>query len=104
MADDMGIGLNSRQQLRAFVERIERLEDEKKAIADDIKEVYAEAKGMGYDTKVLRQVIRIRKQDQHARAEQEAILDTYLHALGMVRAEADDDQDDSPDGDGESIV
>lgn len=74
----------ARDQLRAFVERIERLEDEKKAIADDIREVYAEAKGNGFDTKVLRQVVRIRKQDKAERLEQEAILDLYLHALGMA--------------------
>jgi uncharacterized protein (UPF0335 family) len=78
---DLGVG---RDQLRAFVERIERLEDEKKAIMEDIKEVYGEAKGTGFDTKVLRQVVRIRKQDKSERMEQEAILDTYLHALGMV--------------------
>lgn len=78
---DIGVG---RDQLRAFIERIERLEEEKKAIADDIKEVYAEAKGNGFDTKVMRQVIRIRKQDMNERLEQEAILDTYLHALGMA--------------------
>ena len=76
----------ARDQLRAFVERIERLEEEKKTIADDIKEVYGEAKSMGYDTKVLRKVISIRKQDQTERLEQEAVLDTYLHALGMVEA------------------
>ncbi|MEM9104622.1 MAG: DUF2312 domain-containing protein [Pseudomonadota bacterium] len=74
----------ARDHLRAFVERIERLEEEKKTIADDIKEVYGEAKSMGYDTKVLRKVISIRKQDQTERLEQEAVLDTYLHALGMV--------------------
>lgn len=78
---DLGVG---RDQLRAFVERIERLEDEKKAIMEDMKEVYGEAKGSGFDTKVLRQVVRIRKQDKSERLEQEAILDTYLHALGMV--------------------
>ncbi len=76
----------ARDQLRAFIERIERLEEEKKAIADDIKEVYAEAKGTGFDTKVIRQIVRIRKQDQNERAEQEAILDLYLHALGMADA------------------
>ncbi len=78
-------------QLRAFVERIERLEEEKKALSDDIKEIYAEAKGNGFDTKVLRQVVRIRKQDQHERAEQEAILDLYMHALGMLPPDADPD-------------
>ena len=76
----------ARDQLRAFIERIERLEEEKKAIADDIKEVYAEAKGSGFDAKVMRQIVRIRKQDHNERAEQEAILDLYLHALGMADA------------------
>ncbi|MDA4847111.1 DUF2312 domain-containing protein [Hoeflea poritis] len=79
----------ARDQLRAFVERIERLEEEKKTIAEDIKEVYGEAKSMGFDTKVLRKVISIRKQDQNERMEQEAVLDTYLHALGMVEAPPD---------------
>lgn len=78
-------------QLRAFIERIENLEEEKKAISDDIKEVYAEAKGTGFDTKVMRQIIRIRKQDRNERAEQEAILDLYMHALGMAGAPANDD-------------
>lgn len=71
-------------QLRAFIERIERLEEEKKTIADDIKDVYGEAKGTGFDTKILRKVIQIRKQDRDERAEQEAILDSYLAALGMI--------------------
>lgn len=74
-------------QLRAFIERIERMEEEKKAIADDIREIYAEAKGNGFDTKVLRQVVRIRKLDRAERLEQEAILDLYLHALGMLPAD-----------------
>ena len=73
-----------RDQLRALVERIERLEEEKKAISEDIKEVYAEAKGGGFDVKTIRQVVRIRKIDANDRMEQEAILDTYMHALGMV--------------------
>lgn len=73
----------AKDQLVAFVERIERLEEEKKGIADDIKEVYAEAKGNGFDVKVLRKVISVRKQDASERAEQEAILDLYLSALGM---------------------
>ena len=77
-------GHTARQQLRSIVERIERLEEEKKVIADDIKDVYGEAKANGYDTKVLRRVIAIRKQDQNERLEQEAVLDTYLHALGMA--------------------
>ncbi|KRE00412.1 hypothetical protein ASE63_08300 [Bosea sp. Root381] len=69
-------------QLKSIVERIERLEEEKKTIADDIKEVYAEAKGNGYDTKILRKVIAIRKRDANERAEEEAILDLYLQAVG----------------------
>jgi uncharacterized protein (UPF0335 family) len=69
-------------QLKSIVERIERLEEEKKTIADDIKEVYAEAKGNGYDVKVLRKVIAIRKRDANERAEEEAILDLYLQAVG----------------------
>ena len=77
----------ARDQLRAFVERIERLEEEKKTIADDIKDVYGEARAMGFDTKVLRTVISIRRQDQNERMEQEAVLDTYLHALGMAHDE-----------------
>jgi uncharacterized protein (UPF0335 family) len=82
-------GATAREQLRSYVERIERLEEEKKSISDDIKDVYGEAKAMGYDTKVLRKVIAIRKQDQNDRMEQEAILDTYLHALGMAPAPED---------------
>jgi uncharacterized protein (UPF0335 family) len=74
----------AREQLKAIVERIERLEEEKKAIADDIKDVFAEAKANGFDTKILRQVIRIRKQDLAEREEQETVLDLYLHALGMI--------------------
>ena len=71
-------------QLRAFIERIERLEEEKKTIADDIKEVYAEMKGTGFDTKAVRAIVRLRKQDQAERQEAEAILDLYKAALGMV--------------------
>jgi uncharacterized protein (UPF0335 family) len=85
----------AQDQLRAFVERIERMEEEKKAIADDIKEIYAEAKGNGFDTKVLRQVIRIRKQDRAERLEQEAILDLYLAALGMSIGPTEDEQDEA---------
>ena len=71
-------------QLRAFVERIERLEEEKKALADDIKDVYAEAKGNGFDVKVIRKVVSIRKQDRDKRLEEETILDLYLAALGIA--------------------
>jgi uncharacterized protein (UPF0335 family) len=74
----------AKDQLKAFVERVERLEEEKKAIADDIRDVYAEAKGNGFDVKTLRVVVRLRKQDMNERKEQEAILETYLHALGML--------------------
>lgn len=70
-------------QLRAFIERIERLEEEKKTISEDIKEVYAEAKGTGFDTKAVRTIIRLRKKDQAERQEEEAILDLYKAALGM---------------------
>lgn len=86
-ADAHGI---ARDQLRAFIERIERLEEEKKTIADDIKDVYGEAKGTGFDTKILRKVIQIRKQDKDERMEQEAVLDTYLHALGMIDLPAEE--------------
>ena len=68
--------------LKSFFERIERLEEEKKAISDDIKEVYAEAKGTGYDPKIMRKIVAIRKQDANKRAEEEALLDCYLSALG----------------------
>ena len=74
----------ARDQLRAFVERIERLEEEKKTIADDIKDVYAELKGTGFDAKAVRTIIRLRKKDQAERQEEEAILDLYLAALGMA--------------------
>ena len=76
-------------QLKAIVERIERLEEEKKAIAADIKEVYAEAKGNGYDIKILRKVISLRKKEPGERMEEEAMLDVYLQALGMMSAEAE---------------
>ena len=71
-------------QLRALIERIERLEEEKKTIADDIKDVYAEAKGNGFDTKAIRTIVRLRKQDQAEREEAETILDLYMAALGMA--------------------
>ena len=73
-----------KDHLKAFVERIEKLEEEKKAISDDIRDVFAEAKGTGFDVKALRTVIRMRKQDKDERKEHEAILDTYLAALGML--------------------
>lgn len=67
--------------LRSFIERIERLEEEKKGIADDIRDVYAEAKSSGFDPKIMRQVVRLRKLDRHEREEQESLLDVYLHAI-----------------------
>lgn len=75
---------SARDQLKAFVARIERLEEEKAATASDLREVYAEAKATGFDAKVLRAVIRIRRQDVNERKEHETVLATYLHALGMT--------------------
>lgn len=74
----------AKDQLRAIVERVEKLEEEKKAISDDIRDVFAEAKVNGFDVKALRQVVKLRKMDKSERQEQEAILDTYLVALGMA--------------------
>ncbi|WP_084420898.1 DUF2312 domain-containing protein [Henriciella litoralis] len=82
--DDAKLTDAAREKLRLTVERIERLEEEKKEVADQIKDVYAEAKAMGYDTKALRQVVRVRKQDRQEREEQEAVLETYLIALGEI--------------------
>jgi uncharacterized protein (UPF0335 family) len=76
----------AKDQLKAFVERIERLEEEKKTISDDIRDVYAEAKGTGFDVKALRAVVRLRKQDANERNEQQLILETYMNALGMLAA------------------
>lgn len=70
-------------QLKAFIERIERLEEEKRQIADDVKDVYAEAKANGFDAKILRKIVSLRRQDADERREQEELLETYLHALGM---------------------
>jgi uncharacterized protein (UPF0335 family) len=74
----------AKDQLKAIIERIERLEEEKKTISDDIRDVYAEAKGNGFDVKALRTIVRLRKQDANERAEQETILETYMQALGML--------------------
>ncbi len=74
----------AKDQLKAIIERIERLEEEKKAIADDIRDVYAEAKGNGFDVKALRTIVRLRKQDANERQEEETILETYMQALGMI--------------------
>ena len=80
MADTGGV---AGERLKSFIERIERLEEEKAALAEDIREVYSEAKGSGFDVKIMRQIVRLRKLDTSDRQEQEAILDTYLAALGM---------------------
>jgi len=70
-------------ELRLLIERIERLEEDKKAVSDDIREVYSEAKNRGYDAKIMRQIIKLRAMESHERAEWEAVLDTYVTALGM---------------------
>lgn len=80
----------AQDMIRAFIDRIERMEEEKAAIACDIKEIYAEAKGNGFDTVVLRKIIGIRKLDAVERMEQEALLDLYMTALGMQAAPAND--------------
>jgi uncharacterized protein (UPF0335 family) len=74
----------AKDQLKSIVERIERLEEEKKTISDDIRDIYAESKGNGFDVKALRTIIRLRKQDPNERQEQETILETYMRALGML--------------------
>ena len=76
----------AKDQLKAIIERIERLEEEKKTISDDIRDVYAESKGNGFDVKALRAVIRLRKQEPQERQEHELILETYMNALGMLAA------------------
>jgi len=73
----------ARDQLRSFIERIERLEEEKKTIAEDIRDVFSEAKASGFDTKIMRKVLALRKKDEQERTEEELILDSYLVALGM---------------------
>jgi len=80
----MSDAIVAKEQLKSIIERIERLEEEKKAIADDIRDVYAEAKGNGFDVKVLRQVVSLRKKDLTERQEQEAVRDLYMQALGML--------------------
>ena len=75
---------SSAARLKSFIERIERLEEEKAGIAADIKEVFAEAKGTGFDVKIMRQIIRLRKMEQADRLEQEELLDLYQRALGMI--------------------
>lgn len=85
MAAEIGDNSNaSDDRLRLLIERVERLEEEKKGIADDIRDVYAEAKGVGYDAKIMRQVVRIRKMNDDDRREQEVILELYMAALGLL--------------------
>jgi uncharacterized protein (UPF0335 family) len=74
----------SNDQLRLFMERIERLDEEKKGIADDIRDVFSEAKSQGYDTKIMRQILKLRKMEPHDRQEMEALLDVYKSALGLA--------------------
>ena len=81
---DIGHNSIAKDQLKSIIERVERLEEDKAAIASDIKDVYAEAKGNGYDTKALRAIVRYRKEDAQDRAEREAIFETYLNALGAA--------------------
>ncbi len=78
------MGNNSAERLRSIVERVERLEEEKKATTADIRDVYTEAKSNGYDVKALRTLVRMRAQDSDERREQQAVLETYMHALGMI--------------------
>ena len=85
----MQLQSSAKDQLRAIISRIERLEEEKAALSGDLREVYLEAKGNGFDVKALRAVVRLRKKDENERREEELILDTYLHALGMDDVEAD---------------
>lgn len=82
--DDFSTVQVAADQLRTIVERIERLEEEKREVAEQIKEVYAEAKGNGFDTKTLRKIVALRKKDPSERSEEEAMLDLYMHALGMA--------------------
>lgn len=77
------IGDNSNAQLRSLIERVEKLEEEKKAVGEDIKDVYAEAKGVGYDPKIMKRVIALRRQDPSKRREEQDVLETYMRAVGM---------------------
>jgi uncharacterized protein (UPF0335 family) len=83
MSEETSVENVAAAELRQFIERIERLEEEKQSIADDIKDVFGEAKGRGYDTKAMKTIIRLRKKDANERIEEETILQTYMAALGM---------------------
>ena len=80
----MAEGNVAADQLRLFIERIERLEEEKKSMADDVRDVYAEAKSNGYDTKTIRKIVALRRMEAHVRQEADALLDTYRNALGLA--------------------
>ena len=86
------------ERLRSFIERIERLEEEKAALAADIREIYAEAKGTGFDTKIMRQVLKLRNLDREDRQEQETLLDLYLQALGMMPGSGEGSEAESGTG------
>jgi len=81
---NMAEGTVAADQLRLFIERIERLEEEKKAMADDVRDVYAEAKANGYDTRTMRKIVALRKMETHARQEADALMETYRTALGLA--------------------
>lgn len=85
MTETTDTGGIAQDVIRSFVERIERLEEEKKNLAEDIKDVYAEAKGSGFEVKILREIVKMRKMEDHERQEQEALIDLYAHTLGMAR-------------------
>lgn len=84
MVEDIADSGVAAEELKQFIERIERLEEEKKALGDDIKEVFGELKGRGFDVKAIREILRVRKQDQSERMELEAITELYMNALGMT--------------------
>ncbi len=85
--NDAVAGGTTAEQLRSIIERIENLEEEKANLTADIREIYSEAKGNGFDVKALRAIVRMRKKDDHERLEEEAVLATYMHALGMADPE-----------------
>lgn len=89
------VGGNSAGQLKALIERVERLDEDKKALSDDIREIYAEAKGNGWDPKIMRIIVRCRKMAKADRDEQDALVDTYSAALGMLPAEDDEETEAS---------
>lgn len=90
---------SAQNHLRQFIEQIERLEEEKKAIAEDIKDKFAEAKAVGFDVKAMREILKLRKKSSDDRQEEEAVLTTYLHALGMLNDPMPmSDADDAPSG------